>query len=705
MSPPPRSTRSRSRRPVALFASGTALLASAVVGFVPGTAGASSHREAPLIVGDPQHDNTDTYAFVSPDDGGDTVTLIANWIPFQEPNGGPNFYPWAEGSFYDINIDADGDGAADQTYRWEFTNIDTRGENAGSTGEPTFLYNDGPVTSFEDAALRFKQTYTLTEVVSGTVLVADAPSAPSNVGPASMPDYQALRDEAVVPVSDGEFDGLSFAGQADDSFFLDLRIFDLVYGGDLSEVGQDTLACFNVNSVALKLPKEAFALNNNADGTDEVANDGSIDEPDGKADVGNPVIGVWSTTSKQSIDLATGDAINDTFTQVSRLGMPLVNEVVLPADLKDTFNAIDPTVDATVDEVVDRILDPEVPKLIEIIYGIPAPPAPRLDVAEIFLSGVTTQLDGQTLFGVNYEAPIQLDLNSQAMNADVDAATFVPSEMTRLNMSIPPTEEPDRLGVLAGDLAGFPNGRRLIDDVVDIEIQVLEGFFVDQDGDGEADGIVEALAAGDAVNENDVPFLDTFPYVALPNNEVVNECQGGGGSPPVEPTDPPVDPTDPPTDPTDPPPGDFDMPIGGVETGEGGLFGVDGAPMLPLVSGAAALVLLGAGAGALIRGRRSEASVQGAPDTACGKKRETLVGCGRGLPHPTGLSQPTGLCPHQLREGVLCPAPADSRSIPARTSIPPKANSTPIRARRKHRPDLRSVPGCGSPRSAPVSPP
>ncbi|MBA2389430.1 MAG: DUF4331 domain-containing protein [Geodermatophilaceae bacterium] len=509
----PRRTSHRGvKRSLGVLAS-SSLLAAAVVGVVPGTAGASSHREAPAIVNDPQHDNTDTYAFVSPDKP-DTTTIIANWIPLEEPNGGPNFYPWAAGSKYYINIDNDGDGLADLKFAYVFRNVDSRGDRTitGNRDEGTFLYNTGPVTSFADRDLRFKQLYTLTEEVTGTVLIRSGRSAPSNVGPASMPDYPSLRQEAVSDFFMENTIGTSFAGQADDSFFLDLRVFDLLYGGDLSEVGQDTLAGYNVNSVALQVPSRLLALNGNVNR--------------------NPVIGVWSTTERQTLDLETGQAVGD-FVQVSRLGNPLVNEVVVPANLKDAFNSIVPAQDATAadGQVLQRVLEPELPRLIEAIYGIPAPATPRTDLAEVFLTGVTTALDGTGLWTAlgapTDEAPIALDLNSQAMNADVDPAAFVPSEMLRLNMSIPPTENPDRLGVLAGDLQGFPNGRRLIDDVVDIEIQVVEGFFVDGDGDGEPDGLVEALAAGDAVNENDVPFSNSFPYIALPQNEGVNVTFGG----------------------------------------------------------------------------------------------------------------------------------------------------------------------------------
>ncbi len=330
-------------------------------------------------------------------------------------------------------------------------------------GTDTFLYNNGPVTSLDDENLLFRQTYTLKKMHGGetSMMAKNVPVAPSNVGPASMPDYASLRDAAVTQLDGGE---QTFAGQADDPFFLDLRVFDLLYGGDLSEVGVDTVAGYNVNTIAFQVPTAHITSGN------------------------DPVVGIWSTTSRPSMMVHKADGSMKTrgkHVQVSRLGNPLVNEVVVPAALKDAFNALPPAKDATVQPVVDRVLDPEVPKLIEAIYGIPAPKTPRDDLFAVFLTGVK---------GLN-----------------MPQGKVQPAEMLRLNTSIPPAEEPNRLGVLAGDTAGFPNGRRLMDDVVDIEIQALEGAV----RTGE---IVEALAAGDAVDENDVPFGETFPYVAMPHN-------------------------------------------------------------------------------------------------------------------------------------------------------------------------------------------
>ncbi|HST84062.1 MAG TPA: DUF4331 domain-containing protein [Kineosporiaceae bacterium] len=461
-----------------------AVIGAAFAGATP--AQASSHREAPLIAGDPRVDNTDVYAFVSPD-APDSVNLIANWIPFEEPNGGPNFYPFEDGSHYDINIDNNGNALPDIIYRWTFTSVDKRGTD-------TFLYNNGPVTSLKDKNLLFKQKYTVTRIADGQhKVIAKGTVAPSNVGKASMPNYATLRTQAISKVKGG---GQAFAGQADDPFFLDLRVFDLLYGGNLSETGQDTLKGYNVNSVALQIPKADLTLNHKP--------------------VKNPVVGIWSSTSKQSVQLGGGTAKPfGHFSQVSRLGNPLVNEVVLPAGLKDAFNSLTPDKDATIPAVVKRVTDPELPKLIESIYGIPAPATPRNDLVEIYLTGIAKQaptLDGS-------QPPIQADLNSQVLNQDVNPSNFRPSEMLRLNTAVPPSENPNRLGVLGGDLQGFPNGRRLADDVVDISIQAVEGAAVS--------GIVPALAAGDKVDQNDNAFGTSFPYVALPNTAAVNQATGG----------------------------------------------------------------------------------------------------------------------------------------------------------------------------------
>ena len=475
----------------------SALLAGTVYGLGPGTATASSHREAPLVAADPAIDNTDLYAFTSPERPG-YVTFIANWQPFEEPNGGPNFYPFATDATYLIKVDSDGDAKPDATFRWKFQNQDRRGGN-------TFLYNNGPVTSLDDENLLFKQTYSLESSFNGEpfkVRVADAPVAPSRIGPASMPDYGTLRNQATKTLPGG---WKIFAGQADDPFFLDLRVFDLLYGGNLSETGQDTLSGYNVNTIAIQVPFKDVALKGDAKR--------------------NPNIGIWTTTERDRVRVADGTSSGGKV-QVSRLGNPLVNEVVVPAGLKDTFNATPPDRDAKIPALVKRVTNPEVPQLIQKIYNLPAPATPRNDLVEIFLTGITTKAGG----------PIKADLNSQLNNADVPAGKFTPSEQLRLNLSVPVTAQPNRLGVLGGDLQGFPNGRRLTDDVVDIELQALEGA-------AQTGKLVDALAAGDKVDANNQQFGGKFPYVALPNTASVNSAGGmaaaqpqsaGSGTPDVE---------------------------------------------------------------------------------------------------------------------------------------------------------------------------
>jgi hypothetical protein len=466
---------------------GALLLAStgAVGMLAPGVSAASSHREAPLIAGDPKADNTDVYAFVSPDKP-DTVTLVSNWIPFEEPNGGPNFYPFATDAQYNIKIDNKGDGKPHIVYTWTFTD-----HVRDSSGQ--FLYNTGVVNKLTDPTLNFFQTYTLTETDDGgapKTLVADGMAAPSNVGRASMPNYASLRQQAITQLPGG---GQTLAGQTADPFFVDLRVFDLLFGGNLKESGHNTLAGYNVNTIALQVPKSAIALGGNADR--------------------NPVVGIWSTTDRRSTNVVGGGKDGGSsggkdggFTQVSRLGNPLVNEVVVPLKFKDAFNGLAPELDHTIAPVVEKVQDPIVPHLIQSIYGIPAPAAPRDDLVEVFLTGVCKAC-----------GPIKADLNSQKLNKDVSASSFVPAEELRLNLSIPPSAAPNRLGVLAGDLQGFPNGRRLADDVTDIEIQALEGAT-------RTGKIVPALAAGDGVNVSQRPFGASFPYVALPNTAAVNQA-------------------------------------------------------------------------------------------------------------------------------------------------------------------------------------
>ncbi|MFD8718263.1 DUF4331 domain-containing protein [Streptomyces sp. NPDC059629] len=418
------------------------ITAVGVAALEPGAASASSHREAPLISGTPQYDNTDLYAFVSPDKP-DTTTIVSDYIPFEEPAGGPNFYQFADDAQYDIHIDNNGDAKDDLIFRYTFR---TQIKN-----KKTFLYNTGVVDNLTDPDLNVTQSYNLDLIKfkNGkqqyrTRIASDIPAAPSDVGKASMPDYAKLRSQAIYKTSNG---GATFAGQADDPFFADLRVFDLLYGGNLSEVGNDTLKGYNVNTIALQVPNDLI-----------------------RQSASRPTVGIYATTQRRN---AQGY-----YTQVSRLGNPLVNEVVNPQKDKDKFNASQPKDDA---QFLKNVTNPELPKLIEAIYHIKAPSEPRNDLVSVFLTGVK---------GLNTEQPYTQ-----------------PSEMLRLNTSIKPTAKPKRLGVLDGDNAGFPNGRRLTDDVIDEALQVMEGELVGSKND-----------LGDAVDKNDKNFEKYFPYVAEPTS-------------------------------------------------------------------------------------------------------------------------------------------------------------------------------------------
>ncbi len=470
------------RRRLALTVGLAGLLALALL--VP--AGASSHREAPLITEDPVADNTDVYAFVSPD-APDTVTLISNWIPFEEPAGGPNFYNFGEDVLYEVNIDNDGDAVEDVTYEWRFTST--------FTDPDTFLYNTGTIDSLDDEDWNYRQTYTLSVVKDGvrTVLGQNLPVPPNNIGPRSTPNYDDLADAAIVELPGGL---TSFAGQRDEAFPVDLgSIFDLgglrplnsLHVAPLpNEFGKDATAGFNVHSVVLQVPIDELTQGD------------------------EPVIGVWSSTYRRKTRVfANGSsatpAASGPFVQVSRLGMPLVNEVVIPIGLKDTFNTLKPSQDAgalagveapplSTEGDIPLVTDPILANLIPVLYpdAFPdgeddLPPPPRDDLVAIFLTGVE---------GVNQPADV------------------VPSEMIRLNTSIPPTPfaDQDRLGLLAGQNDGFPNGRRLIDDVVDIELRALAGgtpFTPDFN-------VAPNNALTDGVDFNDRELLPVFPYIPAP---------------------------------------------------------------------------------------------------------------------------------------------------------------------------------------------
>jgi len=426
---------------------------------------ASSHREAPLISQDPLADNTDVYAFVSPRNP-DRVTLISNFIPLEAPYGGPNFFKFDDNVLYEIMVDNDGDAIEDVTFQFRFR-TETRNLE-------TFLYNTGVVTSLDDPDLNVKQFYSITRVegprrLGRGVLIADnLPVAPANVGFRSMPDYASIAAAAVRQLPNNS---QAFAGPRDEGFYVNLGVFDLLGVPPADNNTPDSTAGFNVHSIAIEVPIETLTSN--------ARRPGSASDP-------AAVVGVWSTASRPSITTRTagGEKHSSRLVQVSRLGNPLVNEVVIPRLLKDTFNAIEPTSDGA---ALKYVLDPELPKLLNLLFGVQSPPAPREDLVTIFLKGIP---------GLNQPPGV------------------TPSEMLRLNVAIPPSPNPNRFGVLGGDVAGFPNGRRVGDDVTDIAIRAMAGATPLTPSFN--NGINAQL--GDGVDGNDMPYLSVFPYLGLPHS-------------------------------------------------------------------------------------------------------------------------------------------------------------------------------------------
>lgn len=440
---------------------------------------ASSHREAPLISADRNADATDLYAFVSPERP-DSVTLIANYNPFQEPAGGPNFYGFGDDVLYEIKVDNTGDAKADITYQFKFTNKLKNGE--------TFLYNTGAVNSLNDANLNVSQTYTLTKIEGGqtTVLGTDLPVPPANVGPKSTGKSAELMSAAVQSLSGSNGATKAFAGPVDDPFFVDLGgIFDLLTIRKLpgnAGGGVDGLAGYNVSTLALQVPIKDLTA--------------SKQMPTGMTDA-NAVIGVWTTASRRTTRVLSADGTkSDTgeYVQVSRLGAPLVNEVVLPLSKKDRWNGSKLVDDG---QFANYVTDPELAKLFTALYGIKVPPqgtfgsaSQRDDLIAIFLTGIK---------GLNQPANV------------------VPSEQLRLNVAVAPSAKPNSLGVAGGDNAGFPNGRRLADDVTDIALKAVAGaLYPVFHPEFKADPVAGQL--GDGVDKNDVSFSANFPYQAVPHS-------------------------------------------------------------------------------------------------------------------------------------------------------------------------------------------
>ncbi|MGH2492476.1 MAG: DUF4331 domain-containing protein [Candidatus Limnocylindria bacterium] len=459
----------------------------------------SSHREAPEISKDPVADNTDVYAFVDPNDS-TKVTLIANYIPFEEPAGGPNFFQFGDDVLYEINIDNDGDARADIVYQFRFT---TR-----ITNPATFLYNTGPITSLTTPSWNLRQTYSVTRIAVGhndedddeererRVLGADLASPPVRIGPRSTPDYAALANAAIHSLPNGV---KVFAGQRDEGFFVDVgSIFDL---GALrpfqnlhliplpAMVGTDGTKGFNVHSIALQVPKTELTRGNST----------PLNVMDPKS-----VIGVWATASRQRGKMRGDDGGSSSagsWVQVSRLGNPLINEVIIPMARKDGWNGREPRRDA---DFLAYYRDPELQNLLPVLYpGVfpnlaalltqPAESRSRDDLVAILATGIP---NGVISGFQNFTGPRVAD-------------------MLRLNLAIPPASTPSPFGLLGGDTAGFPNGRRVADNVVAIELRAVAGVTLPLVRPSfTADGAASLLTDGTA---NEQPYLSTFPYLAHPH--------------------------------------------------------------------------------------------------------------------------------------------------------------------------------------------
>ena len=428
-----------------LAAAALAALVAALTsrGGSPATAQASSHREAPLISEDPSADNTDTYAFRSPD-APDTVTIISNYIPGEDPAAGPNWYTFSPSARYVIYADKNGDGKPDITWRFRFK-------------------NRAPVAFLQNT----QQEYTVTRLdgKSSRVVGSGLLTPPDNIGPRSTPGYHALAMAGIHDLNDGS---KVFAGQRDDGFFGDIgAAFDLVAirsGTGASGGGKDFFAGYAVHTVSLQVPLSQ--LDNG----------------------GNHVVGVWSASerpvTKVTLAKSRGRKVLQTSTgwkQVSRLGEPLINELLIPTELKDKWNASTPDKDKQFEQYYSS---PILAKLLNQLYPQfgPFTETNRTDLVSLLLTGL------------------------KEPNLNFTGTTL--ADEIRLNLAIPPTApvgHGNRLGVLGGDLAGYPNGRRLEDDVIDISERAVGGVLIGH-----------SLPLGDGVDGNDVPYLATFPYQADP---------------------------------------------------------------------------------------------------------------------------------------------------------------------------------------------
>jgi hypothetical protein len=449
----------------------------------------SSHREAPEISKDPVADNTDVYAFVSPDKP-DTVTLIANYIPLEGPAGGPNFFEFGNDVSYEIHVDNDGDGVADITYRFLFT--------VEVLNPDTFLYNVGPIASLKDKNFNRRQFYSVTRLDkkgNATVLAKKLASPPVNIGPRSTPDYAKLAAEAVYTLSSGE---TVFAGQRLEGFYVDLgAVFDLADLRPFQQLhliptgpaaGVDSTENLNVHTIAIQVPISDLTK--------------SVTRPTNPEDPGS-VIGVYASAKRRKMRVLWGQAKlqeSGPWEQVSRLGNPLFNEVIVPMGKKDKWNALSPNTDNL---FAQHVAHPELAKLLPVLYPTAFPnlkafDAARADLLAILLTGIPSGL----IPGFqNFTGKTQADL-------------------LRLNVAIPPSRNPRLLGILdkKPDLAGFPNGRRVFDDVFTIELRAIAGLTIPLiDKNFKPDDAASQVTHG-ITPDLATRYLSHFPYLGTPKS-------------------------------------------------------------------------------------------------------------------------------------------------------------------------------------------
>ena len=462
--------------------------AMALLVLAPASLFASSHREAPIAALDRGADVTDWYAFVSYDHP-DRVTMILNVDGFLEPSNGPNYFPFDPNVRYVMNVDNNQDGITDISFQFRFnTQIRQPGVFTGFVGGiggfPQITALDGPGSE----GLSLRQTYTVTMIKNGvaTDLTGGQTlfAVPSNVGPLTMPKYNELFNQGIYNLGNGV---RVFAGTVDDPFYIDLGAafdslnFRMGVGGilnptedadDTHNYAPDAVAGFNVNSIVLEVPITMLTVDGKLHGAGEK----------------QAVIGTYGETDRQRITIrrvngqVNGEGV---WRQVNREGNSLINELIIGTGSKDLFSVSDPQNDG---QFANFFLDPLLAHLYSSVLNIPIPPAPRTDLLPL----------------VQYMAPICPGCGPN------DAGPV--ADLLRLNTGIPPTPvaSQKRLGFLAGDLAGFPQGRRPIDDVVDIASRAVAGILVDP--------VKYGAAIGDGVNTKGTGFRTTFPYVRPANN-------------------------------------------------------------------------------------------------------------------------------------------------------------------------------------------